>query len=110
MPHAPMQQESTNSVATSAPACHDHADVQSATGAERGSRADVTKDSNPGSDHADTKDCCKSGGCKCPCAHLSVLVAPVVSAPTQSVHEIRASGPVAAPAIDRLNVLLRPPA
>jgi len=56
------------------------------------------------------KDCCKSSGCKCPCAHLTAMVVLSPAATSHGVVEKRLRPSAAAPANDRLNALFRPPA
>lgn len=93
-----------------APHCPEHRNGQPQMQASVHSEMSDTAQPGVVSTHDTQKDCCKSSGCKCPCAHLTAMAVPTLAAASHGIAEARLGPSVAAPANDRLSALFRPPA
>lgn len=107
MPQMAAQATEMNEVATSAsqdsPPCANHA--------QAGSESDPSHAANSDAANGDgsKKDCCKSGGCACPCLHSPAATAAILFS-IQRANEIQTAVPVGGAAWHRLSALFRPPA
>jgi hypothetical protein len=97
-----------NEVAASAsqdsPPCANHV--------QAGSQVDPSHDSNSNDSNGDEpakKDCCKSGGCACPCLHSPAATAAIVFS-MQRANDNQIAVPVGGAVWHRLSALFRPPA
>jgi hypothetical protein len=108
MPHAPAPVNGEIALADNeaTPPCPDHTQQTSSTSSETSD-----PDAANASDHLmDDKDCCKKGGCECPCLHTppgAVLTSgPVITPADRSRPGVLALGA----AWHRSSALFRPPA
>jgi hypothetical protein len=106
MPHASASMNGTAVAASDAdPPCSDHTRQPSSTHGEASDPDALTFDDHP----VDDKDCCKKGGCVCPCLHTpaAALAAVVMLMPAE---QSRPGALVRGADWLRTSMLFRPPA
>lgn len=107
MPHMAAPATEMNEIATSVdtPPCADHV--------QAGSQSDPSQDSNSddsnGSNGPAEKDCCKTGGCACPCLHSPAATAAILFS-MQPANESQVAVIADGAVWHRSSVLFRPPA
>jgi hypothetical protein len=103
MPHMGASATEMSEMATAAsqdsPPCADHV--------QAGSQSDPSHAAN--SDDPAKKDCCKTGGCACPCLHSPAATAAILFS-MQRANDSQVAVPVEGAAWHRLSALFRPPA
>lgn len=108
MPHMAAPATEMNEVATSVsqdnPPCADHV--------QAGWQLDPSQDSNSNGSNSNgpaEKDCCKSGGCACPCLHSPAATAAILFS-MQRTNDSQVAVLVGGAVWHRVSALFRPPA